>query len=223
MGLQNFDPTSLCGTCCGWYFDIIRIGEEGVDSQLSSLISLFIFVWSILEANPKNNWMRGEQACLSFILHFSKTQGFTKGGWILFIFQASVTPGFISELAGLRLKTESFSAGAPLAEIFGQGQGSSSSSSLPQVIKYMPIWFKQKNLWFCCNLSFTKDRGQGKSSVEEERATTPRWAERSGQKKHPMLLSLSHDIQWSDICDDSKEDNISSSWLKRHRILRWHP
>jgi len=35
-----------------------------VDSQLPSLISLFIFVWSISEANPKNNWMRGEQACL---------------------------------------------------------------------------------------------------------------------------------------------------------------
>ena len=37
---------------------------EGVDSQLPSLISLSIFVWSILEAYPKNNWMRGEQACL---------------------------------------------------------------------------------------------------------------------------------------------------------------
>ena len=35
-----------------------------LDSQLPSLISLFIFVWSISEANPKNNWMRGEQACL---------------------------------------------------------------------------------------------------------------------------------------------------------------
>ena len=35
-----------------------------IDSQLPSLISLFIFVWSISEANPKNNWMRGEQACL---------------------------------------------------------------------------------------------------------------------------------------------------------------
>ena len=80
----------------------------------------------------------------SFFLHCSKTQGDTK--CIIFILQASVTPGFVSELAGLRLKTESFSAGAPLAEIFGQGQGSSSSSSLPQVIKYMLIWFKQKNL-----------------------------------------------------------------------------
>ena len=59
-----------------------------------------------------------------------------------------MTPGFVSELAGLRLKTESFSAGAPLAEIFGQGQGSSSSSSLPQVIKYLPIWFKQKTFDF---------------------------------------------------------------------------
>ena len=35
-----------------------------LDSQLPSLISLFIFIWSISEANPKNNWMRGEQACL---------------------------------------------------------------------------------------------------------------------------------------------------------------
>ena len=37
-----------------------------LDSQLPSLISLFIFVWSIseAEANPNNNWMRGEQACL---------------------------------------------------------------------------------------------------------------------------------------------------------------
>ena len=35
-----------------------------IDSQLPSLISLFIFVWSISEANPKNNWMRGKQACL---------------------------------------------------------------------------------------------------------------------------------------------------------------
>ena len=34
------------------------------ESQLPSLISLFILVWSISEANPKNNWMRGEQACL---------------------------------------------------------------------------------------------------------------------------------------------------------------
>ena len=36
-----------------------------LDSQLPSLISLFIFVRSISEANPKNNWMRGEQACLA--------------------------------------------------------------------------------------------------------------------------------------------------------------
>ena len=35
-----------------------------VDSQLPSLISLFIFVWSISEENPKNNLIRGEQACL---------------------------------------------------------------------------------------------------------------------------------------------------------------
>ena len=35
-----------------------------LDSQLPSLISLFIFVWSISEADPKNNWIRGEQACL---------------------------------------------------------------------------------------------------------------------------------------------------------------
>ena len=28
-GLQNFDPTRNCGTCCGWYFDLVRIGEGG--------------------------------------------------------------------------------------------------------------------------------------------------------------------------------------------------
>ena len=37
-----------------------------IDSQLPSLISPFIFVWSISEANPKNNWMRGGQA---FLIH----------------------------------------------------------------------------------------------------------------------------------------------------------
>ena len=38
--------------------------EHIIDSQLPSLISLYIFLWSISEANPKNNRMRGEQACL---------------------------------------------------------------------------------------------------------------------------------------------------------------
>ena len=32
-----------------------------------------------------------------------------------------MTPGFVTELAGLRLKTETFSDGAPLAELLGQG------------------------------------------------------------------------------------------------------
>ena len=36
-------------------------------------------------------------------------------------FQASLTPGFVTELAGLRLKTETFSGGAPLVELLGQG------------------------------------------------------------------------------------------------------
>ena len=36
-------------------------------------------------------------------------------------FQASLTPGFVTELAGLRLKTETFSDGAPLVELLGQG------------------------------------------------------------------------------------------------------
>ena len=46
---------------------LIDCMDFSLDSQLPSLISLFIFVWSISEANPKNNWMRGEQACLFLI------------------------------------------------------------------------------------------------------------------------------------------------------------
>ena len=41
-----------------------HIGGSHIDSQLPSLISLFIFVWSISEENPKNNLITGEQACL---------------------------------------------------------------------------------------------------------------------------------------------------------------
>ena len=43
---------------------VLQCSLSCIDRQLPSLISLFIFVWSISEANPKNNWMRGEQACL---------------------------------------------------------------------------------------------------------------------------------------------------------------
>ena len=61
LNSNNYPTTHVfkSGPQSGW--DWIRFG---VDSQLPSLISLFIFVWSISEANPKNNWMRGEQACL---------------------------------------------------------------------------------------------------------------------------------------------------------------
>ena len=38
--------------------------RRNLDSWVPFLISLFIFVWSISEANRKNSWMRGEQACL---------------------------------------------------------------------------------------------------------------------------------------------------------------
>ena len=48
-----------------WQSDTVQ-QTYTLDSQLPSLISLFIFVWSISEANPKNNWMRGEQACLIY-------------------------------------------------------------------------------------------------------------------------------------------------------------
>ena len=41
-----------------------RLVKIFLGSQLPSLISLFIFFWSISEAKPKNNWMRGEQAYL---------------------------------------------------------------------------------------------------------------------------------------------------------------
>ena len=44
-----------------------------VDSQLPCLISLFIFVWSHSEANPKKNWLRGEQACLLTIWFHAKS------------------------------------------------------------------------------------------------------------------------------------------------------
>ena len=50
---------SVFSTRRQWYI------QTGLDSQLPSLISLYVFVWSISEANPKNNWMRGEQACLN--------------------------------------------------------------------------------------------------------------------------------------------------------------
>ena len=45
-----------------------RAIRSNIDSQLPSLISLYIFVWSISEVNPKNNWMRGEQACLVVLM-----------------------------------------------------------------------------------------------------------------------------------------------------------
>ena len=56
-----------------WYISIVVVKLQLTSSTkwgssfepLPSLISLFIFVWSISEAIPKNNWMRGEQACLS--------------------------------------------------------------------------------------------------------------------------------------------------------------
>ena len=124
----------------------------------------------------------------SFFLHCSKTQGDTK--CIIFILQASVTPGFVSELAGLRLKTESFSAGAPLAEIFGQGQGSSNSSSLPQVIKYMPIWFKQKKTLILLQLELYQGQGPrqvfcGGGESNNTKVGRKKWSE---ETSHVVIL-----------------------------------
>ena len=48
---------SVFSTRRQWYI------QTGLDSQLPSLISLYVFVWSISEANPKNNWTRLTYNC----------------------------------------------------------------------------------------------------------------------------------------------------------------
>ena len=158
---------------------------------------LFLWTWppSWASYGGKTRWMEPFIKTLSFFSSSSVVALFqdTRRHNINYcIFQASVTPGFISELAGLRLKTESFSAGAPLAEVFGQGSGS--STSLPCLIRL--IWALPRTR--------TKAGLLWRRSEQQHQGGQKEVLGRNIPCCYPYPKTFCAQ-QCSDICDDSKK------------------